>query len=71
MKVTVSEYEGCFGIEMQAETMEDAAFLMRLGMNRTSELRSAESYVGKSGSFDGCVVIGKRKQVTSTVPRCR
>ena len=29
MKVTVTEYEGCFGIELQAEDIKEAATLTR------------------------------------------
>jgi hypothetical protein len=40
MKATISEFEGCFEINLEAEDIKDAAALVRFGLNSTKELRS-------------------------------
>ena len=69
MKLKFAELEGCFSIDLDAETLEDAAFLVRFGINATSELRCATSYVDQNGSFGSAIVIGKRKQPTNEVQK--
>lgn len=71
MKAKLREHPGCFGIDLTAETMEDAALLVRFGMNRTSELRNAGAMVNQDGSFSAYMVIGKRKDADATVQRRR
>ena len=67
MKVTMNEYESCFSINLEAETMEDASVLVRFGMNGTKELihKGANSY--KDGTFYGSVTIGKRKRTVTGI----
>jgi len=67
MKVELNEYDGCFKIALTAETVADAATLARMSANRTTELRSCGANAYKDGTFCGHVVIGKRKNNTSTI----
>lgn len=69
MKAKIAEYEGCFQIELDAETLEDAALIVRLGRNRTKELRSLNATASPSGGFVVSLVIGKRKDASSLVSR--
>ncbi len=69
MKVECHEYDGCFSIELTAEHMQEAAFLTRFGMNRTEEVRSANTYVNADGQFEASVVFGKSKRSNNDVPR--
>ena len=62
MKFTMIEHEGCFSFEMEAETMQDAALLVRFGTNATTEIRSISTSACKDGSFNSYCVIGKRKK---------
>ena len=67
MKVELNEYDGCFDIALTAETVADAAKMARMSMNRTTELRSCGADAYADGTFYGHVVIGKRKNNTSTI----
>lgn len=67
VKVEVREYEGCFGIDLTPETIEEAALLIRLGINGTLELRSLNAAAHSSGRIDASLVIGKRKQQRANV----
>ena len=69
MKIQFTEHEGCFEISLTAETMQEAAGLVRFGMNRTNEIRSAGADVYKDGTFGSNVVFGKSKKANSNVPR--
>lgn len=71
MKIKLAELPRCFGIELEAETIEDAAKLTRLAMNRTTELRHCETYVSREGGgkFNTSIVIGKRQRCTTQVPK--
>lgn len=66
MKITLNEYEGCFCFDLEAETLNDAALLVRFGRNATKEVRSAATSVGEAnrdGNFPvtAYATIGKRK----------
>lgn len=69
MKAQFTEHEGCFSIDLQAENMQDAALLVRLGTNATSELRHLSTVVNQCGTFESSIVIAKRKQATSVVQK--
>ena len=71
MKFNLIEHEGCFAIDMQAETIQDAATLVRLGMNTTRELRFLSANVSKEGSFTATAVFAKHRRANSDVPRRR
>mgnify|MGYP001214759683 FL=1 len=61
----LQEYDGCFSMDMRAETVAEAAQLARLKMNGTKEMRGIYVYADKDGTFSGSVVIGKSKKDTS------
>lgn len=69
MKVIVHEFEGCFSIDLTAENMKEAATLTRMGMNRTQEIRSAESSASESGEFCASIVFAKSKRASTRIPR--
>ncbi len=69
MKAEINEYDGCYAIDLTAETVEDAAKLVRLGMNTTKELRSLESYVSQSGTFfSASCVVAKAHKASNQIP---
>lgn len=70
MKITLQEYDGCFSFDMEAETLKDAALLVRMGINATKEIRFLSAIAPSDGDFRGIVVIGKRKRPTAEV-RCK
>ena len=67
MKINLNEYGGSFDLEIEAETKEDAAALVRLGMNHLQELRTCMTYVYSTGAIVASVVIGKSKKPTTIV----
>lgn len=69
MIITFVEHDGCFGIDLQAETLQEAAQLVRLGMNRKAEIQHCSSSVFKDGAFYASVVFGKHKRASEVVPK--
>jgi hypothetical protein len=69
MKFELSEHDGCFAINMTAETIQDAATLVRLGMNTTRELRSLSASVNQAGVFEAFAVFAKHKRASQYIPR--
>ena len=67
MKITFEEYEGCFSIDLEAETKEDVIKLGRFGIGKLKELRSANVHFGSEPSCTACIVIGKSKSNASTL----
>ncbi len=71
MKITLKENDGCFAFGLTAETLEDAALLVRFGTNRTDQINSAEIIAHEDGSFSGHLVIGKNKRASGYIQRRR
>lgn len=71
MKVQLSEYEGCFSVDLTAETMQDAVALARLGMNATKEMRSLGTYATTADGFTGSIVIGKQHRSSCEIQRSK
>ena len=69
MTIELTEHEGCFGITMVAENMQDAATLVRFGMNAVREIRSHSATANEDGSFSAHLVLGKHKRASSYIPR--
>jgi hypothetical protein len=69
MQAKLSEFQGCFAIELIPETIEDASFLTRMSVNSTGELRTCSAYAYSDGTFSASIVIRKRKRPDSTIPR--
>jgi len=71
MKATLVECDGVFCINLDAETLQEAALMTRFAMNRTNEIKSAGTGVNKHGDFHSWVNIGKKKNDTSYVTRTK
>ena len=69
MKIQMIENAGCFCFHMIAESMEDAAKLVRFGTNVTREVRSTSAFASKDGTFMGSCVLGKHKRADNYVVR--
>jgi len=67
MRCELIEHEGCFDIEMTAETMDEATRLARFGMASTKELRSKGVIARKDGTMIGYIVFGLRKNYYGNV----
>lgn len=70
MKITAKEHDGCFSFDISAETLAEAALLVRFGMNRT-KLRTSDSNARADGTFDASLVFGKSRRADSDVPKRR
>lgn len=71
MKAQFVEHDGCFSIEFQAETLEEAATLVRFGANRTDKLNYCGASVSKTADFTASIVFKKSKHANSNVPKRR
>lgn len=58
MKITFSENEGCFGFELTAETLADAALLARAAMNT----KGICTQFSKSGEITGWLTLTKPRE---------
>jgi len=69
VKCEVTEYPGFFGVELTPETIEEAAVLIRLGMNATRELRYVGAAARSDKTIDASITIGKAKRGASAIAR--
>lgn len=67
MKATIEEYEGCFSIDLQAETMEEAIKMARFGIGKLKNLKSSLVVFGQGSTAVLSVVIGKSVNNSSTL----
>lgn len=71
MKVTYCENEYVFSIDLEAESVADAAFLARMAMNHTTKSFSLGAITSKSGNFDGWITVKKRKLPNQCIPKVK
>lgn len=69
MKVTIEENEGCYAIKLIPETQKEVVELVRFGMNRTNEIRSANTHAFQDGEVRTKIVFGKSRRADSNIPR--
>lgn len=67
MKIAFMEHDGCFSLDLTAETVQDAAHLARLGLTAKKEVRLIHAYPDGDGTFTASVVIGKSTIKSSTI----
>lgn len=70
MKITIDENHDNFMIRTEAETIQEAALLVRMGINSTKELRYSTAYATNDSVFH-TLVIGKAKNANCEVPHRR
>ncbi|NOS72035.1 MAG: hypothetical protein HOP33_19170 [Verrucomicrobia bacterium] len=70
MKVIFTEYDGCFGVDLSAETMQEAALLTRLGTNATKTHRLMV-LADKEGQFDASIIFEKHKRADGYIQKRR
>jgi hypothetical protein len=67
MKLIFKEFDHDFYLNFVAEDMQEAALLVRFGMNATKELRHTSTSVESSGHFSANISIGKRKNASGYI----
>ena len=67
MKAEINEYEGCFSIDLEAETKEEAVKMARFGIGKLKRLRSCSVIFSQAGYAGASIVIGKNQQNSSTL----
>ena len=67
MKMTAQEFDGQYNIDLEAETLEDAGFIVRLAMNTAHRAPCIFSYVSAKGEFSGGIYFDKRKDSQGTI----
>ena len=71
MKVTLEDYKAAFTVSLEPETMEEAAQLVRLGMDSTKKILRCETEVYGDDHFHSHITIKKHGRANSTVPKRR
>lgn len=66
MKLNINEYESFF-IELEAESTEEAALLVRMGMNATQKIRVTAFASDKS--INAQISIGNSKKRSGLIPK--
>lgn len=75
MKATVTEYQGCFSIDLKAETLAEAATLVRMGVDARKKVQGIYAFVneGKKDNageeFHSAVVLKKHGKSNNHLPR--
>ena len=69
MKASLLESDHGFSLSLVAENMEDAAKLVRMGVNATKELKLLDTAAYKDGSIASYITVGKSKKPTSSVKK--
>lgn len=67
MKFTLLEHDGCFGFEIEPESIADAALLVRFALNATKEVRGIDTTAYSNGTFKTYLVLGKRKKANGEI----
>jgi hypothetical protein len=67
MKFSMLEHDATFDIQMQAETLEDAATLTRMGLNVTKEPVDLTVTAFKGGQFSARLSFTKRKNASGRI----
>lgn len=68
MKAVLIEYDGCFSLELTAETPQESISLVRFGINKTKEVRSIWVNAKRgSDHMEAHIVLGKRRKVSSSI----
>ena len=68
LRITIGDK---YGPAMEITDQAEAALLVRFGMNATTELRSRGTSVHRDNAIDAQIVIGKRVNSISSVPKAR
>ncbi len=69
MKITLGEYDGAFHIDMEAETVQDAALLTRLKLNALANPPEISCFANRSGGVSLNLAIASRAIPTSFIPK--
>ena len=67
MKATLDEHEGCFSIDLEAETKEEVVKMARFGIGKLKQLNSCSVVFSLAGHAEGSIVIGKNPKNSSTL----
>jgi hypothetical protein len=67
MKASLIEVPAGFKMAFEAETVEDAAILVRLKLNAVKEIIYLDTCASEKGKIDSQILIRKRKRETECV----
>lgn len=71
MKVMLHDEDASFWIELEAESMEDAARIVRFGVGATKEILHTSASANKNGRFTCTIGIGRYKGSGASIPKSR
>lgn len=69
MKIELTEYDGHFVLDMEAETVKDAALLARFHKNRSRVPTDSHAAATQTGEFFGGITFGKLKHSNGQIER--
>ena len=69
MKITIKEYDNFF-IEINPETIAEAALLIRMGVNFKKQI-DVRTWVSKEGSIGTQISIGRRVDSNNLIPHAK
>lgn len=62
MRAHIQEHEGCFTIDVTAETLAEAALLVRIARDATKDIRHFSTTPHKNGESGTFITLGKRRR---------
>ncbi len=71
MKAELVEWDDSFDVELEAETLEEAALVTRFGINSKKELLSLYAAVLDKGPFTANITFRKRIRACGRIPKAR
>lgn len=71
MKISIVECDHVFAIDIQPESMSEAALLVRMGVNANKAIHYLGTNAYRDGTFNTSLSLKKAKRSTSTVGRER
>lgn len=67
MRATLVDRGDCYELELEPESMEDMAKLVRFALNVRKEVRSVDTYAFNDDTVKAWVMLGKRARSESVV----
>jgi len=67
MKANIEEYNGCFSIDLEAETKEETVQIVRMSLSHTKQLRGVCASFSRDGECWLSCTVGKKQKAVSSI----
>jgi hypothetical protein len=71
MKLKITEHSSSFWLNFEAETVEEASMLVRMGINAIASSACVHAYAAEKGGVSGSISFRKAKSDTGYIRRRR